>query len=158
MNDRKPACPVAERGGALHRAFHGDNEEIRATLRDFCDALARLGVDAATIENVELVLAEVLNNIIEHAYDGHGGAIEVEIQFERNELTGLIFDDGRPMPGEILPQAALPDISGPRAAMPEGGFGWFLIRHLTSELDYSRRDGQNRVRFRLERQQRPGMR
>ncbi|WP_348540063.1 hypothetical protein [Ruegeria sp. HKCCE4148] len=33
--------------------------------------------------------------------------------------------------------------------MPEGGFGWFLIHQLTSDIQYERRDGCNRLSLRF---------
>jgi serine/threonine-protein kinase RsbW len=31
--------------------------------------------------------------------------------------------------------------------LPEGGFGWFLIRELTKDLQYVRHEDQNRLTF-----------
>jgi serine/threonine-protein kinase RsbW len=50
------------------------------------------------------------------------------------------------MPNLQLPQGAPADLSD-LDDLPEGGFGWFLIRAMTSDLVYHRTGGQNCVRF-----------
>lgn len=92
--------------------------------------------------SAEIVLAEVLNNIAEHAYAGGPGDISVRLRSSRHGLVCRTIDQGRPMPGGDLPSGTLPE-----EELPEGGFGWFLIRSMTSRLDYERRDGENRLHF-----------
>ncbi|ANB32936.1 serine/threonine-protein kinase RsbW [Rhodovulum sulfidophilum] len=101
----------------------------------------------------EIVLAEVLNNIVEHAYSGgRSGPIELRLVRAGIWLRVDVRDYGRPMPGESLPDAEKinADMAGaefrPETA-PEGGFGWFLIRAFARDLDYSRNGNQNRLRF-----------
>ena len=50
-----------------------------------------------------------------------------------------------PLPGLRLPEGTAPPAVTPRESLPEGGFGWFLIRALTERLDYARADGENRL-------------
>jgi serine/threonine-protein kinase RsbW len=96
----------------------------------------------------ELVLAEVLNNIVEHAFVGQtDGWIGIDLTAAESGLTCCIRDNGRAMPGEVLPKGDLPDISVGSSEMPEGGFGWHLIRSLTSELTYRRSADGNALRF-----------
>lgn len=94
----------------------------------------------------EIVLAEALNNVVEHAYARSRGPIEVEVQLTADALDCHIFDRGLPLPGNRLPGRE------PRHSaetLPEGGFGWQLIRALATELDYRRVDGVNHLSFRL---------
>lgn len=96
----------------------------------------------------ELVLAEVLNNVAEHAYAGRPGDVSVTLRRDPRGLHCLIVDSGLPMPGGTAPLGQLP--GGPDAALddlPEGGFGWHLIHSLTQGLHYARQDGQNRLSF-----------
>lgn len=96
----------------------------------------------------EIVLAEVLNNIVEHAYAGSSGEIEVMIRIASGALTCTIVDHG----GQLIGQMPPPDRPPARLALadlPEGGFGWHLIRTLTSDLDYRRIGPRNELSFRL---------
>jgi hypothetical protein len=65
------------------------------------------------------------------------------------ELWVEISDPGRPFPGGCLPAGQAVNLSLPVDALPEGGFGWFLIRSLTSGIDYRRQDGLNRLTLRF---------
>jgi serine/threonine-protein kinase RsbW len=105
---------------------------------------------------VEVVLAEVLNNVAEHAYAGGPGQISVSLHLQGAALACLVTDSGVAMPEGQLPagvlpgQGADPDSSYADLALsdlPEGGFGWHLIRHLTEGLHYERVGGQNRLSF-----------
>lgn len=99
-------------------------------------------------DHSEIVLAEVLNNIVEHAYGGTYGQIRISITRTAAFLDVCIIDAGRPMPDMTLPLSELrPLFEGQDP--PEGGFGWFLIRSLTQDLIYQRVQDQNILQFRL---------
>ena len=93
----------------------------------------------------EIVLAEVFNNIVEHAYAGLDGSIRVWLSLDDRGLTCRIEDEGRPMPGGQAPAGCLPDPED----LPEGGFGWHLIRSLSTGLSYQRVGSVNRLCFSL---------
>ena len=97
----------------------------------------------------EIVLAEALNNIVEHAYAHHAGEIEITLLLHQNALICRIIDTGLPMPNDTLPAGHLAEFA-PSDDLPEGGFGWFLIRTLSRDLDYRRVDGRNQLSFRLD--------
>ena len=113
------------------------------------DGLAQIAASAAfaTLADdhrttAEIVLAEVLNNIAEHAYSGGPGGISIHLSATPAGLECRIVDQGREMPGGAPPAGTLPE-----EAFPEGGFGWFLIRSLTHGLHYQRIGDQNHLRF-----------
>jgi serine/threonine-protein kinase RsbW len=93
----------------------------------------------------EIVLAEVLNNIVEHAYAGQQGEISVSICSSGNGVGVCVIDRGNAFPQVELPQGKL----APANELPEGGFGWFLIRSLVSELTYRRDHSTNHLSFTL---------
>ncbi|MBN2907487.1 MAG: ATP-binding protein [Rhodobacteraceae bacterium] len=100
----------------------------------------------------ETVLAEVLNNIVEHAYKRHpAGRIELHIDRLDRRLRIDVRDRGAQMPGGTLPLGTLPDIQDDPETCPddapEGGFGWFLIRAMARDIQYSRENGENRLTF-----------
>ncbi len=145
-----PERPAAARS-ILRLRICGDPQGVRAGLATATAALAAAGVDAADAGIAETVLAEVLNNIVEHAYPAGPGPIGLRLV--RCDATGAIevttLDLGAAMPGLTLPRGDPPRVELPVESLPEGGFGWFLIRHLAHGLAYRRRGHCNRLRFRL---------
>jgi serine/threonine-protein kinase RsbW len=95
----------------------------------------------------ELVLAEAMNNIVEHAYaDTGSGEITLTLWQSEGEVACRITDRGVSMPDEALPQGVLADHHN-TADLPEGGFGWHLIRTLARDLRYARLGTLNELTF-----------
>lgn len=112
--------------------------------------LIALGIGAQVCGTAELVLAEALNNIVEHAYaPGRPGPVSVTAQIGARDLHLLLRDRGRRLPGGRPPDGRCPESDVPRATIPEGGFGWFLIRDLARSVAYHRRNGENHLILRL---------
>ncbi|MGR3376103.1 ATP-binding protein [Salipiger abyssi] len=142
MPDQRPT-PV------LAFDFASTPAEVRGALAHVARALDGLGWDAETRGTVELVLAEALNNIVEHAYGGaRDGRIHLRLDATDGRADLVIRDSGSAMPGQRLPAGAPvdPDAGGD---LPEGGFGWYLIRRLASHLSYRRSDGCNRLEIHM---------
>lgn len=97
---------------------------------------------------VELVLGEVLNNVVEHAYGPRcKGSIELECTTDGNAIRIYVKDSGSPFPDQELPIGNPPNLDRPLEDLPEGGFGWFLVRSLAKELSYSRKNECNTLTF-----------
>lgn len=112
--------------------------------------MAEIPLRPDQLGTVETVLAEVMNNIVEHAYEDRGvGVIEMKITPEPDGLDVFVSDDGIEMPGGILPRGAPAKIDVPFESLPEGGFGWYLIRTLTKDITYARLDDKNTLSFRI---------
>ncbi len=141
-----PAPDPAPAGQTLQ--FTADPAAVRGALATLLAAPPVLGLAADDRGTVELVLAEVLNNVAEHAYAGGSGPVEVDLRATSAGLACRIADVGLAMPDGRLPAGHLPS-AHPEAAddLPEGGFGWHLIRSLTADLTYARSAGQNRLTF-----------
>lgn len=139
------------RGAASLRVrLASDSASVRVALaRVGADLIARgIGADAA--DTAELVLAEVLNNVVEHAFGGRAdGWIEVRIAARAGHLDCEVLDGGMQMPGGALPAGLAPETGVALDELSEGGFGWFLIRRLASDLSYRRDAEGNRLRFRV---------
>ena len=133
----------------FHHSFPATMLAVRDALRA---ALARFLRQMTPDEagTLELILAEVLNNIVEHSYaDRPTGTITLSIVRDRQGLCCSVSDDGRPLPLACL--AALSE-TPPRPdpnTLPEAGFGWFLIRDLVTDLGYSRDGARNLLAFRM---------
>ena len=102
------------------------------------------GVDADSIQSVELAVHEVCCNILEHAYaDRPGGRIEIKVVLPkrmqpdvRAEVVIELQDSGQPFDRTTV---APIDFESPQ----EGGYGIFLIDTLMDEVHYERRAGRN---------------
>lgn len=130
----------------------GDQIAVRNGLRALFDTILLRSLPEDGRSTAEIVLAEALNNIVEHAYSSHDGEIEITLHLRQNELVCKISDTGLPMPDGKLPAGILAPLEPP-ADLPEGGFGWHLIRSLSKDLDYRRENGRNLLSFRLDTQQ-----
>ena len=105
---------------------------------------ARTSGDSALADSLRLCLAEALNNVVEHAYQGEGGhEIDVTIGLRKGAFEVIIIDDGRPMPDGAIPDGAIDFDAMEFDELPEGGFGWMLIRNEVDFLGYERRDNRN---------------
>lgn len=125
---------------------------VREALEHFLAALGPIGLHAEERTAVELVLAEALNNIVEHAYPDTAaqGVIQIRGQLCRDGLHINITDMGEMMPNGKTPLGLAPNVDVNLKDLPEGGFGWFLIRSLVKEVSYDRVDGENRLQLRMD--------
>lgn len=123
---------------------------VRAALVELRSGLSHLSLEPDAGGAIELVLAEVLNNICEHAYqNAPGGRIELSVWVEGEMLVFQTADHGAPMPCGRLPEGRSVSLNRHLQELPEGGFGWNLIRQLAADLTYCRAEGRNRLTFRM---------
>ena len=121
---------------------------VRNALAEMRRKFAPAAAGPDTLGLAETVLAEVLNNVVEHAYRrGGDGPIELRLERGGNRLLVDVRDYGAPMPDGTMPGGSLPVSDGLDDDPPEGGFGWVLIRALARDLSYARNNGQNRLTF-----------
>jgi serine/threonine-protein kinase RsbW len=133
---------------APQKVFHmaASDGAVRAALASMRFYLRGSGLDDDACGTAEIVLAEALNNVVEHAYGGGGcGDIRVTLVPRDGALTAEIVDWGAALPGLSPPAGRLPPLGGTIGGMPEGGFGWFLIRTLSDSLCYKRHGRENRL-------------
>lgn len=142
--------PKAGLGIIVSQSFPSDFRWVRRTIHQATDALSKEGLSAEAVGSVEIVLAEALNNIVEHAYDeANPGKINLVIKQRRSSLLFEISDKGNPMPNGRAPLGNHPMSEFSTDPMPEGGYGWFLIRELVRDLIYDRREDHNYLIFRM---------
>ena len=137
-------------GTGCRLRFPATEADVRIALAEVCARLAPALSDDA-ISRTELVLAEVLNNVAEHAYAGTvPGEIRLIAEIGDDGIAIVISDDGCAMPGGRPPEGRLPRIEDMDLAdLPEGGFGWHLIHRLTEGLTYRRIGATNRISFHI---------
>lgn len=118
---------------------HGTRATLESLLKDLAPWLPQ-----DTISAVEISVAEAMNNVVEHAYANRpGGQVGVVATIDDARLKVDIEDHGAPLPELTPPLARAHKLDGPRDSLPEGGFGWGLIRTLSSDLKYRRVGGVN---------------
>ncbi|NBZ89543.1 ATP-binding protein [Stagnihabitans tardus] len=138
------AAPRTDGEWTFDATPHAVREGLACLLKS--PALASLGEeDRGT---AELLLAEALNNVVEHAYARWTGDIRISLRSEGSHIQVRITDQGLPMPGGAPPRGELPEIEA-QEDLPEGGFGWFLIRSLSEDLSYLRLGDSNALSFRI---------
>lgn len=88
--------------------------------------------------NVELAVHEACTNIVEHAYAGLPGRIEIILSLFRDprRLVVELHDSGRSFK---LQEISQPDFNEP----PVSGYGLFLIYQLMDEIQYQPQSGDN---------------
>ena len=126
------------------------NRSIREGLAEIRARLARLNFIEEELTTVEVVLAEVMNNIAEHAYAWRrDGEMVLGLRMTADGLLISVTDEGLPMPDAELPFGERLDPTVPVDDMPEGGFGWLIIRQLARDVTYLRQQGVNQLSFRI---------
>lgn len=152
----RPTAFAAEAGpagadarGRFCLQFPGAPLEIRRALGLVRRWLSSRGIEEDACDTVEIVLAEALNNVAEHAYgDESTGPVDLHMTHGPGWVQLTIRDRGQRMPGGCLPRACTGTGPDP-ATLPEGGFGWSLIRTLSQELTYRRTGARNELCIRI---------
>jgi len=109
--------------------------ELRA-LTPWLTALLAAGDAQAMYERLELALHEICVNVVEHAYSGREGFLDVEglVHSDRIELrvldSGHAFDPASYQP----PQDGIPQLHG---------YGLMIVRQLVDDVVYNNEKGQN---------------
>ena len=130
--------------------LNSDEYSVRESLQELRTQLGDAGVPGSDLDVVELVLAEVMNNVVEHAHRGmKSGHLSYLVEPKVGALKFTVEDDGVPMPGEQLPCGVMADLPEEAEDMPEGGFGWFLVHTLARDLTYVRDGAINRLTFQV---------
>ncbi len=125
-------------------AFTASEAATRTALAEVMSQLRAMGLSREQRTGIEIALAEAVNNVVEHAYaDMEAGPVVISARLTQDGLELRISDQGRALPEQCLPTGIPANVSGPLATLPEGGFGWYLIRTLTRDVCYRRESDSN---------------
>ncbi|MBO9466379.1 ATP-binding protein [Tropicibacter sp. R15_0] len=131
---------------AFQYVLRSTPEAVRETLTSLREQLEVSDFHTCPGDMWEVVIAEVLNNIVEHAYkERPDGEIQLDVNFQTAVLKAHFVDCGSAMPQGALPEGKSANVDVEIQDMPEGGFGWYLIRTLSDELTYERRGRENHL-------------
>ena len=125
----------------------GTENAVRDGLAKALTCLAPLHLGPDEAGTVELVLAEVLNNVVEHALAGapNPSAIEIRGSHSTAGLHLTVIDRGAPMPNGTTPVSKTQNLDVDMPDMPEGGFGWYMIHTLATDVRYVRIGASNHL-------------
>jgi serine/threonine-protein kinase RsbW len=105
-----------------------------AIVRNFVAQAGRdLGLDSCAIDDMKLAVDEACTNIVEHAYGGQGGALEIEIKPIDGGAQVTIRDWGAAFDPKAVPS---PDVTAPLEQRPLGGLGLYLMRQMMDQVDF----------------------
>ncbi|MBN2718016.1 MAG: ATP-binding protein [Deltaproteobacteria bacterium] len=118
---------------------------ISMSLRAF---LNNISVVSDSASMLELAIAEGMNNVLEHAYDGQNeGEMRIVVHLDDMQLTIKIFDHGmEPNRERVSSIPPLPEISDEMPMTDEllcEGRGLFIMESLMDTLDYERIGDEN---------------
>ena len=124
---------------------------VREAINGVIDGLRPFALDIEEVGTVEIVLAEALNNIVEHAYPvpAPDQPIDINCNMRSDGLHVTIEDKGHPMPDGKAPIGMAQNLDVDLMDLPEGGFGWFLIQDLAKDVRYQRHETINRLDLRI---------
>lgn len=124
-------------------SFPGRFDSLAAIGEYVTRAAEAAGLDARSVQGVELAVDEACSNIIEHAYGGEGrGDIEVTYRIDGDGLTVLLRDYGQPFDTDRVPE---PDLQAPLEDRDAGGLGLHFIRQLMDQVRFEFTAGSGNV-------------
>lgn len=109
--------------------------------------LSEQGVDARATHHVALVFEEVLTNLATHG-NCRDVPAKIAVRISPDEVIGEIIDAGPAFDPRLAPA---PPVAPATADRPIGGLGLHLVRKLSADLEYARRNGENHMRFAISR-------
>ncbi len=114
---------------------------VRGRILDLPDIAAfiessveQAGVDPRAHFDLQLAVEEACTNVIEHAYDGGGGELEVCFETRGDDVCITVRDWGRPFDPN---QVSQPDLSQPLEERQIGGLGLYLMEKLMDEVKFT---------------------
>lgn len=120
-----------------------------AELEKVVDAVTRFGADhelpKSALTALIVALEEILNNTVSYGYvDARRHEIVVTLSLKLGELVAEVRDDGIAFDPLSAPA---PDLSVGLLERKLGGVGLHFVRSLMDNIEYTRKDGSNRLRL-----------
>ncbi len=129
----------------LRRCMANRQELVPHLLDDIQDWMKTVGVSEGKTTDVQIVLAEALNNVIEHGFEHENmGELEIRIEVFGERVTVHVSDNGMEFTPPSNTQTPL-KFEDNLDELPEGGFGWFLIKEITSSFEFHRKKDRNEL-------------
>lgn len=113
-----------------------------AEIIDFIMSAPEMPADESLLFKIRLSIEEVVENIVQYAYEDGAGSMDVQISKEDADfmLTIKLTDQGVPFNPLEMPD---PDLSLSAEDRQIGGLGIFLCKQMMDEVSYSYENGCN---------------
>lgn len=133
-------------GNATEFSFAASELDARAGIQRVMSFVGTKVTGPDLLGSIEIALSEAVNNVVEHAYaDQQPGKVAVSCVYLADMLYIKLRDSGPAFDPVTCQEDCAPTLDLPRDALPEGGFGWPLIRELTQDVTYHRVGGENHL-------------
>ena len=96
-----------------------------------------------TLADLKLALTEACSNSVRHAYDGHGGHVDIRFELQDDRLIVEVADDG----SGFVPAGEVEPVDGDE--LSEGGLGIAIIRSIADEVEIGDGPGGRGSRLRF---------
>ncbi len=108
------------------------------TVQTLLNRMNEEGSDSEVLFSLKLAVHEICVNIIEHAYHGRPGQIQISFHMSHTppKITVTLLDQGDPADPANFVQ---PNLEEPQVK----GYGLYLVKNLVDYIDYSRNGGTN---------------
>lgn len=113
-------------------------KNTKASAHQALEHIAKCLHDHPRNNDVELVLAEAMGNIVDHGFDGEGTGRITIIQSKKGQVRCILNDQGR---------AFDPPNTPPDGIARLRGHGWIIIRALVRSVTYDRINGRNKLQL-----------
>ena len=139
--DTPPARPQNAEGVSSTLLLENNLDEL-TTLNKWMNKLAKqFGILPNDTFRLDLLLAESVTNVIQHAYtDKKSHQIKVTFHYRQNVIGLEVEDEGIPFNPLQNPEVVFPRSLDEAS---KGGLGIHLIRSYADECEYKRENGKN---------------
>jgi serine/threonine-protein kinase RsbW len=133
--------------------FKSDPETVHSVVQRVLDDLNALTLSDDHRADLKILLVEVINNIIKHGYQRENSKpieLSLTMRSSSRSLKFVFMDFGLPMPFGKIQSDNLNPATDARDQLPEGGFGWQIIRQLAHDIRYERNRRVNSLSLKLD--------
>ena len=132
----------ADTNGEVRRSSHEELADLVAAIEILGE---QDGWSGDLTFRVSLVVDELAQNVVDYAYSGAHGDVEVAVTSRDETVAIEIVDEGRAF--DPLTEAPAPDLTSPIEGRPIGGLGVHFTLTLMDNVEYTRESGKNCLRI-----------
>lgn len=108
-------------------------ENLSRVAEFIAEVAANFGMTDQETYNIQMAVDEAVTNIIEHAYEGDEGPIEIIAERHGDDFVVKLRDRGKPFDPDTVNE---PDVSASLEDREIGGLGLYFMRRLMDEVTF----------------------